>query len=404
MDYRFETSPLALSSPNIAPNATYVRHANTKFRLPRKAFMVCSGVRTYLQRIVRDDHLVAGDAEEDLLLKSKRVFRLTEIEKIVTEILLIDEPGFASKLDAFGRIAELTEYGVGRFYHDENFLMGQVTDEDHEDTLGRYRVRPKAQLFFDVCARHPIGHYGAQYFAAHPASRTPDGTQFLWESYNKLITMIRAEADARGLDKLDIANAFRSKRAFDGMMAVVKRCFTKRRRIFVVGMDVCYRAEWANDVTADLARDHHATFVNRLRGRAAIKRNLIGAIWKFDWSEAKGHFFRWVFMFDGERVHGTWEYEELISDLWKSIVPKKAGRTNLLNEVGDFKAGTGMIDLNENPKKLGIFVDSVIRYLAHKDQFLCIRRKPRTRTWDWLMPEDKGAVMVDTAEVDDSKS
>jgi len=187
-------------------------------------------------------------------------------------------------------------------------------------------------------------------------------------------------------------------------MAVVKRCFTKRRRIFVVGMDVCYRAKWANDVTADLARDHHATFVNRLRGRAVIKKNLIGAIWKFDWSETKGHFFRWVFMFDGERVHGTWEYEELVSDLWKSVVPKKAGCTNLLNEVGDFKTGTGMIDLSENPKKLGIFVDSVIRYLAHKDQFLCIRRKPRTRTWDWLMPEDKGAVMVETAEVDDSKS
>ena len=402
MDNGFETSHLTLPSQDIAPNAKYVQHVNVRFRLPRKAFMTCNAVRTFLGRIVRDDHTVAaGSAREEPLLKSKLAFRLSEIEKIVTEILLIDEPGFASKLDGLGRIAELTEYGVGRFYRDESFLMGKAIDGDGGETLDRYRVRPKVQLFFDVCERHPIGKYGARYFSLHPADRTPDGKQFLWESYNELIETIRTGAKACGLDKLDVANTFRSKRAFNSMMAVVKGCFAKRSRIFVVCMDLCYHVEWANKVSVDLAKDHHADFVNRLRAIAKIKKHLVGAIWKFDWAETKGHYFRWVFLFDGESVQATWEYQELVDDLWKSIVPKTAGTTLLLNDVERFTAGSGMIDLKKDRSKLEHFVESIIRYLAYKDQFLCIEREPGARTWGTLVPRNNGVATAEVAQVDD---
>ncbi|QVN17106.1 inovirus-type Gp2 protein [Burkholderia pyrrocinia] len=364
--------------------------------------MALAAARHFLTRVVHDQYDVAGSAGSERLHKASRVaHRLGEIETAVTEVLLLNESGFTSKLDSYGRIVELIENGVGRFFNDENFQMGKVIGGDRGEILDRYRVRPKVQLFFDVCARHPVGQYGAQYFAAHPASRTPDGKQFLWESYNELIEMMRAEAEARRLDKLDIANTFRSTRAFNSMMAVVKRCFAKRSRIFVVCMDVFYHADWADKVTADLARDHHATFMNRLRGRAAIRKNLIGAIWKLDWSETRGHYFRWVFMFDGESVYGTWECEELVDDLWKSIVPRNAGLTNLLNEARFFKLGTGMIDLKENRKKLDAFVESVIRYFAYKDQYLCIKRNRGTRTSDSLILGGKCAGMTKADLVDD---
>lgn len=402
MDYRFETSTLEVQSLRIAPNAKYVKHVNFRFRLPDKAFKACLGVHAFLRRIVRDAHGAADDDKSESLLRSRRIaFRPSEIEKSVTEIVSLAEPGFASKVDSYGRIVELTEYGVGRFYHDENFLMGKIIDSDRGHTLDRYRVRPKVQLFLDMYERHPISKYGAQYFAAHPASRTPDGKQFLWESYNELIEMIRVEAKARGLEKQDIANSFRSTRAFKSMMKVVNQCFATRRRIFVSCIDIFYCVERADQVSVDLAKRHHADFVNRLRGLAEIRKNLIGAIWKLDWSETKGHYFRWVFMFDGNGVHATWKYEELVDDLWKSIVPKKAGSVLVLNDEADMKVATGMIDLDENPEKLGIFVESVIRYLACKDQFLCIKRKPGTRTWDWLILGGKCAETAEAAQVDD---
>jgi hypothetical protein len=91
-------------------------------------------------------------------------------------------------------------------------------------------------------------------------------------------------------------------------------------------------------------------------------------------------------MFDGDRVYGAWEWEELVDDLWKSIVPKSGGLSSSLNETRSFKPGTGMIDLQKDRKKFDTFVGYVVRYFAHKDQFLSIKRNPNTRTWGSLHP------------------
>jgi len=402
MDNRIETAIPVEHSPYIAPGAKHVKCANVRYRLPRKAFMGGLYTHAMLARIVHDGHGIAGDDGNEWLRKSSRLaYRLSGIEKIVTEILLFDEPGFAGKRDSYGRITELIENGIGRFYYDENFRMGKVINGDGGKTLDRCRVRPKVQLFLDVCARHPVGQYGDQYFAGHPLSRTPDGKQFLWESYNELFSMIRSEAKARGLDKLDIANTYRSTRAFKGMAAIVKRCFAKCPRIFVICMDVFYDEAWADKATVDLAKRHHADFVNRLRAIAAIRKNLVGAIWKLDWAETKGHGFRWVFMLDGKNVHGTWQYEDIVDELWKSVVGKSAGTTLLLNGFRRFAAGSGAIDATKDHKKLEHLVGSVISDLAYKDQFLCIERKRGTRTWGPLVPQNKGDVTANAAQGDD---
>lgn len=402
MGNRIETAIPIEHSPYSAPGAKYVKRANARYRLPRKALM--GGIHTHvmLARIVRDCYGAAGDDVSKWLRKSTCIaYRLSGIEKIVTEILLFDEPGFAGKRDSYRRITELIENGIGRFYYDENLQMGKVINGDSGKTLDRYRVRPKVQLFLDVCARHPVGRYGDQYFAGHPLSRTPDGKQFLWESYNELFEMIRSEATARGLDKLDIANTYRSTRAFKGMAAVVKRCFAKCPRIFVICMDVFYDEAWADKATVDLAKRHHADFVNRLRAIAAIRKNLVGAIWKLDWAEPKGHYFRWVFMFDGENAHGTWQYEDIVDELWKSVVGKSAGTTLLLNGFRHFAAGSGEIDATKDHKKLEHLVGTVISDLACKDQFLCIERKRGTRTWGPLVPQNKGDVIARAVQGDD---
>lgn len=401
MDNRIETAIPIGHSQYIAPGAKHVKYGNSRFRLPHKAFMRGIGAHAFLTRIVRDRHGIEGSAGDEWSRMSAYIaYRLSGIETIVKEIMLLDEPGFAGKRDSYGRITELTEYGVGRFYDDENLQMGKAIDGDCGKALDRYRVRPKVQLFLDVCAQHPVGQYGGKYFAGHPLGRTPDGRQFLWESYNELIGMIRSEAKARGLDRQDIANTYRSTRAFKGMMAVVKHCFSERSRIFVICMDVFYGEAWADKVTADLAKRHHSDFVNRLRGIAAIRGNLVGAIWKLDWAETKGHYFRWVFMFDGENVHATWKYEDLVDDLWKSVMPESAGRTLLLNDFRHFVAGSGEIDAKKDRKKLGNFVESIIRYLAYKDQFLCIERERGARTWGTLVPQNSGGV-TSKAEPDD---
>ena len=327
--------------------------------------------------------------------------RIGRIARFVEEVSVSGESGFVCRFDEHGRILQLMETSLGRFYYDIDLLNGKVLDAELGLTLERYRVPPSLQLFFDVCERHVIGQYGPHYFTRHPANRTPDGKQFLWQSFNELIEMIREGAVAYGLDKIQIANILRPPRAFKGMMKVINQCFAKHRRIFVICMDVFYRGDWADTISVDLTKCHHADFVNRLRGLAKIRKTLIGAIWKRDWAEYKGHYFRWVFMFDGDSVQATWEYEDLVDRLWREVVPKNAGETHLRNDAEYMKAGAGMIDLDENPGKFDIFVESIICYLALKDQLLCIKREPRTRTWDSLMLGHKGADIGESDEADD---
>ncbi|WP_169743728.1 inovirus-type Gp2 protein [Paraburkholderia kururiensis] len=384
MDHTFETSTPMEPSPGIAPNAKYVKHGSDYSGEDLRLTDTDLAFLEQIRRIDFDMHCQEkGNISQMWPWASARIGR---IAWFVERVSATCDSGFVGRLDGHGRILELIETSLGRFYYDVNVLNGKVLDAELGLTLDHYRVPPSVQLFFDVYERHAIGQYGPQYFTPHPANYTPDCKRFLWQSFNELIEMIREGAVAYGLDKMRIANTLRPTRAFNSMMKVVNRCFTKHRRIFVICMDVFYRVEWADKVSVGLAKCHHADFVNRLRGLAKIRGNLIGAIWKLDWAESKGHYFRWILMFDGDSVHATWEYEELVDRLWKEVVPKNAGETHLLNDAEHTKAGTGMIDLDESFGKFDIFVESIIRYFAQKDQMLSIKREPGTRTWDWLMP------------------
>jgi len=370
----------------VAPNATYVKFNPEHHCLATPLKLEAIAANKLVTQIDRDMHYGEKQISPMWPWGSARV---TRIEQFVSDALNSCNPGFECRFDENGRIAELTESPLGHFYYDRSILMGKLIDEGLGLTLDPYRLRPKMRLYFDVYERHALGKFGAQYFAAHPANRTPNGGQFLWESFNELISMIRAEAEARGLKTQEIAHTYRSTRTFKGMMKVVNQCFTKRRRIFVICMDLFFHSDWAGKVSLGRSKELHAEFVNRLRALAKIKKGLIGAIWKLEWAESRGDYFRWVFMFDGDAVQATWEYGEFIDDLWKDIVPESAGETFVLNDEEHIAADTGMIDLDEDPEKFEIFVDSVIRYLAHKDQLLSIKREPGTRTWDSLtMPGD----------------
>lgn len=372
-----------VQSPHIAPNATYVRHSHADLRRVLALTGTAAASAELIRRIDDDMHYGEKDISQMWLWASARV---TSIERFVTAVLASDAPGFKCDLDDYGRILKLTENPLGSFYYDTAVMSAKLPQPGMDQTLDDYRVPLSVQIFFEVYERHALGQYGPQYFKPHPAHRTPDNKQYLWQKFNELIDMIRAEAVAHGLKKREIANTFRSTRNFNRMMQIVNQCFAKRRRIFVICQDTFYLPEWAEKVSVDLAKNHHAIFVNRLRGRAATKKGLIGAIWMLDWAESKGHYFRWVFLFDGDDVQGAREYEEHVRDLWKKVVPKDAGEALVLNDKEPMKACTGMIDMDENPEKFEIFVESVIHYLAHKDQVLSIKREQGMRTWDSLMP------------------
>lgn len=375
-----------VDSPDLAPGAKYVKFNRDHHRVTAALTPDVLETQTLISQIDRDMHVDGSDISPMWPWASARV---TNIERAVSEMLASDEPGFGCETDEDGRITELTEYSLGQLYFDGHLRMGAMLQPDLEQTLAHYRVRPKVQLFFDVYERHALGQYGPQYFKPHPANRTPDGEKFLWQSFNELIDMMRAEATERDLDRLDTRNTSQAKQRFRKMMRYVHWCFCKRRRIFVIRMDLYYRAEFSDKVSIEQVKEHHALFVNRLRALKDVQDKLVGGIWKLEWTQRKGHHLHWVLMCDGSLVQDAGKWSDLFDEQWRNVVPQDAGYTHCGNYDEHKSVGTGMIHIDNDQEKFKTFEDKVISYLAKKGQALCLKITAGTRACGTFTPGGK---------------
>ncbi|MFM0526418.1 inovirus-type Gp2 protein [Paraburkholderia strydomiana] len=384
---KFEQNLNSLArSSDVAPNAKYVSFNRDHLCRITALTPAALEAQTLIKQIDRDMHI---DGADILPMWAWASARVTSIDRAVTAILASEDPAFDCEKDTYGRILKLTENPLGKLYYDRDFLMAGVINEEAGLTLDRYRVRPKVQLYFDVYERHAVGQYGSQYFNHHPAKRTPDGKKFLWQSFNELIDMMRNEAKARGLDHLERWNASQAEQRLRAMMRYVRWCFRKRRRIFVIRMDLYYRTEFAGKVSIEQAKEHHALFVNRLRALKDVQTDLVGGIWKLEWTERKGHHVHWVLMLDGSLVQDAWKWSDLIDEQWRSAVPLDGGYSHCGNRDQHKKVGTGMIHIDNEPEKFEIFEKEVIGYLAKKDQALCLKITAGTRAWGRFTPGGK---------------
>jgi hypothetical protein len=376
-------------SPHIAPNAKYVKFDRDHIRRVVSLSDAVLASQNMIKQIDRDMHVVMANEAEKQPGQYSEMWpflssRVIAIENFVSEAVNVKDSGFEFILDEDGRIIELVENPIGRYYYDAEILNGK--DLGNGLTTDAYRPRPLVQLYFEVYERHMLGKYGAQYFRPHPSEKTADGEKFFGEVFNELLDAIRSGAEAGNLARLDIQNESTAQQRFDKMMKYVRRCFKKRRRIFVIRMDLYYRSEFAEKVSIELAKQHHALFVNRLRALTDMKKELVGGFWKLEWTRRKGHHFHWVFMFDGSLVQDARKWSELIDEHWKKAVLEDAGYTHTGNYDDHKQVGTGMIHIDEDEEKFQIFVEKVIGYIAKKDQALCLKLTPGTRAWGTFTP------------------
>ncbi|CAN0617965.1 conserved protein of unknown function [Burkholderia multivorans] len=366
--------------PNLAEGATYTYFNADHLRLTTSLTAIPCSVRETLRRIddgMHNDGIISERWKETSNLAIK-------MELFVREVLASDAPGFECKFDDAGHIKELIELPLGRHCRDPGLMSGPRIGD--RSSLADYRPRPAVQLFLNVYKKHAVGQFGPEYFAAHPAARTIDGKQFLWQSFNELIAMIRAEARACDLDDLDRQNQSKATERFEAMMRHVRRCFTKRRRIFILRIDLSYLMEIAGSVSIEQAKEHHALFVNRLRALGVAKDEIVGGLWKIEWTQRKGHHFHWVFMLDGSLVQDAKKWAKIIDEQWKKAVPQGAGYTHVCNFDKHKAVGIGMIHIERESEKFKIFEEQVIGYLAKKDQALCLKISNGTQTWGQFRP------------------
>ncbi|WP_459204759.1 hypothetical protein ACQVRY_10110 [Ralstonia pseudosolanacearum] len=310
--------------------------------------------------------------------------RVITLEQFGRDVLGSTEPAFRFKFNEQGQIVEVAEHPLAKYFY--RFPPGWAAPLTL-DGLVNYRTRPLAHLVLDVFARHPFLMQCcpvAQPGHMQPARLTADGDGYLGEAFNDLIYTLRAKARNRQIDKVEIAHDYMAKRANDRMWAYIEGCLGQCKRAYVVSMALFHREEYGCKVPVELAMQHHATFTNRLRARAAIKQRLVGAIWKRDWSDARGHHYRWIFIFDGELVQAAWEWTDLIEAQWGNVVPQGAGYADTVDDE-EQNGYTGMIELDGSADKLAA-LKAEIRYLAMKDYALCVEPLADANAWGTFTP------------------
>ncbi|NKJ47193.1 hypothetical protein CIC12_10650 [Burkholderia sp. SG-MS1] len=370
------------SSPFIAPGARYIWFNNDHHRRSETIHADIAAAHQLIRNTVVDMRDGEADGTAWHLLASRAI----EAENFVREILASDDGGFEDRRDEQGLLTELTRLPLGEYFGKTLMAGKYLTDIE---TVEPYRFRPLAQVFFDVRHSEQFDQYSFQDFKSPPWLRSNEAEPFAFEKFNKLLGAVRTVARARKLDQLEKWNTSQAKQRFKAMMRHVHKYFRKRRRIFVIRMDLYYREELAVGVSIDLAKAHHALLVNRLRALTHVRTDLVGGIWKLEWTQRKGHHFHWVFMFDGSRVQDAQTWFERIDAQWCNVVPEDAGYTHCGNYDKHRQIGTGMIHLDNDPETLEIFEEKVIGYLAKKDQALCVKAAGGSDTWGTFTPAGK---------------
>ncbi|WP_104656724.1 YagK/YfjJ domain-containing protein [Ralstonia insidiosa] len=314
--------------------------------------------------------------------------RVIALEQFGRDALGSVDLAFRFKFNEQGQIVEVAEHPLAKHFY--RFRPGWEAPLTSDDGLVDYRTRPLAHFVLDVFAYHPfLKQCWAVALPGHmrPTQRTPEGDGYLGEAFNDLLDALRAEAFSRQIDDVEIVQDKGAKRANDRMWAYIGGCLSQCKRAYVASMVFFHREEYGCKVSIELAMQHHATFTNRLRARAAIKQRLIGAIWKRDWSDARGHHYRWILIFDGELVQAAWEWTDLIEAQWGNVVPQGAGYADAVDDE-EQSGYTGMIELDGSADKLAA-LKAEIRYLAMKDYALCVEPLANANAWGTFTPGGK---------------
>ena len=368
-------------SPDIAKNAMYTYFNRDHHRVTTSLTTEQLADRKIIQRAGLATH--SDDSHFSKILWKDLASQVVRMRRFVREVIGSDDPGFECEFNEIGQIVTLAELPLGQWYFDKRLMAGLGTEQG--PILTRYRLEPCAQLFVDTLKMCPSGPL----FTRHPAFRSYDTGNFLWEDFNALIDGIREEAKNRGLAQLDQKNVYEAKRRFRSMMNHIRRCFRKRRRLFVLRLDLDYRSDLANDVSVDLAKEHHRIFVNRLRAMKAVQDEMVGGVWKLEYGGKKGHHFHWIFLLDGSLVRDAAKWAGILETEWKKVVPQDAGFAHVCNYDDHEKVGTGMIHIEKDVEVFRVFEEEVVGYLAKKGQWLELKATDGAREWGRFTPSRK---------------
>ncbi|MYM76065.1 inovirus-type Gp2 protein [Duganella sp. FT134W] len=184
--------------------------------------------------------------------------------------------------------------------------------------------------------------------------------------FNELVTRIRDEAASKTFKRKVAVRNHNVIRNFESVYDLVDSLFLKYSRLLVLRIDLCYRKEARNSISAEKASEHRKDFLNRSRGNS-IFNHRVGYIWKLEYGEYDKHHFHFAFFFDGAKVRNDWFIGNEIGKYWIEFT-QGDGAYHVCYKTQYKRPGVGMIRHDDRQMRDNLMFS--LAYLVKKEQFL----------------------------------
>lgn len=293
---------------------------------------------------------------------------LKRIDDFVRAVGTCEEEGFEIKKEDDGTVS-YQELKLGRsyFYSLASFIYA------HSDDLV---YSPYVGIFFD--AVRDIEPY---FYDAHrrPRFYCSELMMTAAEMFNVIVKRIRDAYRGKEFKRKLRSRATNAKRNFESNCAFALSLIESYSKVLVLRIDLYYTKEVMKGVTAGMASQDRQHLFNNMRNNRLFD-NLIGAIWKLEYGERRGHHFHLMFFFNGqERRNGDWLADQ-IGKYWSEKIVSGSGSYHNCNRDKRkyWNCGIGMVHYSDS--KMIHDLVTAISYLTKKDQYVMAKRSEKCCT------------------------
>lgn len=251
---------------------------------------------------------------------------------------------------------------------------------------------PHVGVFFDCCKDMKILHdIGDNEFYVEKEIYLDTEN---YKQYNALIASIAEKLESSEFKIALNKRVQNSKKNYASLCLYEQQLLSSYETLMVLRVDFTYHDSQTPYLTLERAKKDLKRFKDNMRNKRQLFLHQVGYIWRLEYGERKGYYFRMIFFFDGKKVSDDVKLAEEIGEYWcKNINAESTVMINHqsvpifrsfinYNEITKKRNGIGLPILHRDDTKLrNDFRKNVLGYIAKADQFLMIKGK-KGRSFD----------------------
>ncbi|ENU81867.1 hypothetical protein F975_00483 [Acinetobacter sp. ANC 3789] len=159
------------------------------------------------------------------------------------------------------------------------------------------------------------------------------------------------------------------KRQYKKMLALIKRLLQLFNHILIIRLDLGWNKSINPcEISVSQMRANFTKFLGEFRYSKYLP-NIVGYLWKLQFSKQKGYHYHCMFFIDGNTFQRHTDYAEIIGQYWKTMTENKGYFLNCINDlIKHRRFSIGLIQYGDH-NALDILKQALL-YICKQDQFL----------------------------------